>query len=119
MVKVLSLSAVALTFATLANSNVIYGSNNDIFGQNNVNIGYNTNIEGSNNWIVGVGHDVTASGIKMFGPDANPYFYAASPTYTTTSTFPTTPSITTSNAINILSNLQAQLQANAASSWGW
>lgn len=54
--------------------NTLYGDSNRLRGANNVNIGSKTSLQGCGNWIVGVGHKLRGNNIKMFGPDANPYF---------------------------------------------
>lgn len=40
-------------------------------------VGFNTKLSGNENWVVGNGQIVQGSGIKMFGPDADPYFINA------------------------------------------
>lgn len=69
------------TLVSAGDNNIIMGTvysnagdGNRIKGSDNVQVGFNTNLSGNENWVVGNGQIVQGSGIKMFGPDADPYF---------------------------------------------
>jgi hypothetical protein len=80
------LCILASTTFVSANNNIIIGNyiyyvgdDNYVKGSRNVQVGFNTVIDGSDNWTVGNKHVVLGSGVKMFGPEADPLFYANSP----------------------------------------
>ena len=58
------------------NSNKIFSDFGNIQGSGNFHIGANSNIFGNDNWVVGNGQNVWGSGHRMFGPAANPQYWA-------------------------------------------
>ncbi len=55
-------------------NNRLIGDKNKIKGNNNLNLGVRSNVAGNNNWITGNWHNFKGNNIKMFGPDAHPFF---------------------------------------------
>lgn len=73
--------------AVVGCGNTLYGDLNKLRGFDNLNFGAKSKIQGSNNWIVGVGHNLKGNNIRMFGPNADPYFVKGWSSWNIPSTF--------------------------------
>lgn len=54
----------------------MYGDLNQLNGDNNFMITANSGVQGNGNWLVGNMVNFAGNGLKMFGPDAHPMFWA-------------------------------------------
>lgn len=59
----------------IGNNNKLMSQGSFVAGNNNLHVGSNSRITANDAWVVGNAQNVFTDGLKMFGPEAHPYFW--------------------------------------------